>query len=167
MAFTYTEGKSTMMSTRLYSIGQQLAALGCLASKYINPFYDANYADAVKKFQRAHNFRADGVLTDSLIDSISIVYRNLQNTSEGGNQDMMEADGGERTDTFFGGNKQTLLRQNQNDIRIVIGEQGQHVKTLKEVYLRSKSVVFDASGQPIAEQFEFIAKDLEESMESN
>ena len=49
------------------------------------------------------------------------------------------------------------------DIKIVIGEQKQKQKTLKNVYFRSVGVVVDASGNPVAEQYEFIAKDLIES----
>lgn len=164
MAFTYVEGKTPMMSTSLYTIGKQLAALGHMASKYITCFYDANYYSAVKKFQKAHGFQVNGVLTDEVIGSIKEVYEAfLQGNEAVENGAVTTTVAAERTDTFFGAHRKELLRQNNNDIRIIIGEQKQHVKLLKDVHLRSKSVNFDASGQAISETYEFIAKDLIET----
>lgn len=165
MAFVYLEGETPSTSQTLVAVGQSLAALGYLDSRYISNAYTAQYANAIKKFQRDRGYTADGVLTPSLESEIKGSYSNLgkarsvSTTSSVANIDSSK----ERTDTFFHSQQRTLTRRNNQDIKIVVGEQKQQTKTLKNVYFRSKGLVVDASGNPIAEQFEFIARDLEEN----
>jgi murein L,D-transpeptidase YcbB/YkuD len=165
MALVYLEGATPSTSRNLTAVGQSLAALGYLDSSRISDTYTAHYADAIKKFQRDYGYTADGVLTTALEAEIKNAYLSLgkaratSTTSSVANVELSS----ERTDTFFHSGQKTLTRRNNQDIKIVVGEQKQQIKTLKNVYFRSKGLVVDASGNPIAEQFEFIARDLVES----
>ena len=165
MAYVYVEGGKASTSVELEEIGTMLAALGYLDASRISNTYMAYYSDAVKNYQRDYGYTVDGVLTTGLIEAIRITYQGLgrsravSTTSNVVNSSSSD----ERTDTFFHSGKKLTTRRNNQDIKIVIGEQKQKQKTLKNVYFRSVGIVVDASGNPVAEQYEFIAKDLIES----
>ena len=105
------------------------------------------------------------MLTTELIETIRITYQGLgRSRAVATTSNVVDSSSSdERTDTFFHSGKKLTTRRNNQDIKIVIGEQKQKQKTLKNVYFRSVGVVVDASGNPVAEQYEFIAKDLIES----
>ena len=168
MAFVYIEGQTPPSSQTLTAVGQALAALGFLDPQYISTSYTAYYAGAVKQYQRTNGYMADGVLTTSLADEIQSTYQGIAKARAVATTSAVAdvQSSSERTDTFFNSSRSTLVRRNNQDIRIVVGEQSQKIRTLKNVYFRSKGLVVDASGNPVAEQFEFIAKDLVESPES-
>ena len=63
---------------------------------------------------------------------------------------------------FFSEQNSKQFRQNKRDIRIVLGD-GTVTKVIKEVYMRSVGTDVDASGNPISETYEFIAKDITET----
>ena len=47
MAFVYLEGETPSTSQTLVAVGQSLAALGYLDSRYISNAYTAQYANAI------------------------------------------------------------------------------------------------------------------------
>lgn len=168
MTFVYIEGQTPPSSQTLTTVGQALAALGFLNPQDISTSYTAYYASAVKQYQRTNGYLADGVLTPSLATEIQGAYQGMAKTRTVSTPSVVAevTTSSERTDTFFNPSRSTLIRRNDQDIRIVVGEQSQKIRTLKNVYFRSKGLVVDASGNPVAEQFEFIAKDLIERPES-
>lgn len=165
MTFVYIEGEEPSMSPELEEIGMMLSALGYLDSKQISNRYTAYYSNAVKKFQREQGYVANGILTNELIEEVKTKYQELgrSRTVSTTSRTVDASSSDERTDTFFHSGKNLTTRRNNQDIKIIIGEQKQKQKTLKNVYFRSVGVVVDASGNPVAEQYEFIARDLIES----
>lgn len=162
----------------IIKIGQMLSTLGYLESKYISRYYTIQYHYAIRKFQRDNKMPASGVC-DNNIKGIILAQYDRHLKEHGDQADSTVSSGGHSNsnvaypveenqyleESFFSTKREETLRRNNYNIVIQIGDYDQHVKAITGVRLRSKTVQLDASGQPISESFEFIAKDLKENTE--
>lgn len=162
----------------IVKIGQKLSALGYLESKHISRYYTIHYHYAVRKFQRANKMPASGICDNNIKGTLNAQYdRYLKEqkdqadstVSSGGHSNSNEVHPAEDNqyleESFFSAKRDDTFRRNNYNIVIQIGDDDQHVKAITGVRLRSKTIQLDASGQPISESFEFIAKDLKENTE--
>lgn len=162
----------------LIQIGKMLSALGYLESKYIGRYYTINYHYAIRKFQRDNKMPASGIC-DNNIKGILVAQYDKHLKEQGDQSDSTVSSGGHNNsnasypreenqyieESFFSTKREETLRRNDYNIVVQIGDYDQHVKAITGVRLRSKTVQLDASGQPISETYEFIAKDLKENTE--
>lgn len=131
--------------------------------------YDQTVEQAVRDFQSAFGLTANGILDDKTLQAMIYCKDKLSDiVFDESIQDYVAPDaqetGSPHYDSFFHNDRFKQHRQNQKDIKIVFGS-ANIVKTIKDVYMRSVSVEVDTSGNPIAEIYEFIARDITESDE--
>lgn len=162
----------------LIEIGKKLSALGYLEAKLIGRYYTIDYHYAVRNFQRANRMPASGICDNNIKGMLQAQYSLYLKTntdqvdttvSSGGHSNVNAVSVVEENqyleESFFSGKREETLRRNGYNIVVQIGDNDQHVKAIAGVRLRSKTVQLDASGQPISETYEFIAKDLLENTE--
>lgn len=177
--YRYKAGQQGVEDDALILIGRQLVTLQFLTARDIDSVYTYAYYQAVKAFQKTYlkEASANGVLTPKLANAIeeaaSKVAQPVNSNARGG-----ATSGGSsttssattvqqnETDSFFSTSREGLLRRQGYSILVEIGDNEQYLRALVDVRLRSKSVSVDASGNPIAEVYEFIARDLRENTES-
>ena len=166
-------------SEELIEVGKQLSVLGYMDPILISRYYTINYHYSVKKFQRANYLSANGILSETLQHTIYTRYQ--EHIAKYGDEVDSSVSAGEHgnanaepfaseenqyiEESFFSTKKDSTLRRNGYNIVVQIGDYDQYVKAITGVRLRSKTIQFDASGQAIAETYEFIAKDLKENTE--
>lgn len=130
--------------------------------------FDVNLENAVKDFQKKYNLPQTGSINNEslnkLINQSNTVSGTIYSTTSNNVYvDTMETDD-PHYDSFFSRKYSKKTRKNNQDIIITLGNNTIHRK-LHNVYMRSVSVEFDTSGNPISEVFSFIAQDLTESDE--
>lgn len=134
-----------------------------------NPnLYDATVENAVKEFQKKYNLNITGIIDSTtlnkLINQSNTVSGTIHSTTSNNVfVDTMETDD-PHYDSFFSRKYSKKVRKNNQNIIITLGDNTIH-RVLHNVYMRSVSVEFDTSGNPISEVFSFIAQDLTESDE--
>ena len=134
-----------------------------------NPnLYDVSLENAVKEFQSKYGLFPTGAINDEtlnkLINQSNLVSGTVySSTSNNVYVDTMDTDD-PHYDSFFSRKYSKKTRKNNQNIIITLGNNTIHRK-LHNVYMRSVSVEFDTSGNPISEVFSFIAQDLTESDE--
>lgn len=166
--YTYNPSQPLMESDDLIIIGRQLASLGFLKSSQIGTFYDYNYWTAVKSYQKSKGLSADGRLTESLIQQLEDDYAEVIAQTVSSSRSRSGSDEKKELfieDSFFGETKETTLRSGGYSIVLIVGDDNQYKRTLTDVRMRSKTIQVDASGNPVTESYEFIAKDLKENTE--
>ena len=135
----------------------------------VNPnLFDVNLENAIKDFQNKYNLPQTGFINNDslnkLINQSNIVSGTIYSTTSNNVYvDTMETDD-PHYDSFFSRKYSKKTRKNNQDIIITLGNNTIH-RVLHNVYMRSVSVEFDTSGNPISEVFSFIAQDLTESDE--
>ena len=179
--FRYKAGQTAMTDDSLIDIGRQLVSLGYLSIREVGNAYTYTYYQAVRAFQKDHcpHSASDGILTPELLSAIQQVSpQKLSETQKarGGapagdtiTQSSAKASSTvseNEKDSFFSTSNKTLLRRHGYSILVEIGDNEQYLKAIVDVRLRSKSISVDASGNPIAEVYEFIARDIRENTES-
>ncbi len=138
-----------------------------LSDKYKN-CYGVIFQMAVIEFQEQQGLSASGIIDDATLAELlsnsgsDIVYTDTESSSD------VEEDTeiNPHYDSYFDENNTKVLRRNKQDISINIGN-GAIIKTIHDVYLRSVGLEVDTSGNPIYETYEFIAKDVTETDETN
>ena len=175
--YRYKAGQSPTTSSELVEVGRWLVILGYLSASDIGNAYNLTYYQAVKAFQKDYlgGAACDGVLTPYVMSAIesealgktqSQVSNNARMASNARSASSETVKGNE-IDSFFSTSKSNLLRRQGYSILIEIGDHEQYLKALLDIRLRSKSVAVDASGNPIAEVYDFIARDLRENTEAS
>lgn len=141
--------------------------------------YDPSVALAVKAFKIKYmGIKGDTIINDEFIQALKAEANNVANETIipdniGEEGDAYEDyayssdssgtnNSGAHYGQFFSEQNSKQFRQNKRDIRIVLGN-GTVTKIIKEVYMRSVGTEVDASGNPIAETYEFIARDIIET----
>lgn len=135
--------------------------------------YTLELSKSVATFQKKYDVGdKTGTLDDDTYNKlISEADKAAKDTVTGGdenedNSDSTDSGGddypGAHYGSFFSEQNSKQFRQNKRDIRILLGD-GTIAKVIKDVYMRSLSVEVDASGNPISETYEFIARDVCES----
>ena len=175
--YRYKAGQRPATSQELIEVGRKLAVLGYLSAREIGNTYNLTYYQAVKAFQKdfLSGTACDGVLTSHTMkaleaEALGKMQAQIPSVARATGQARSSSDStvkDNEIDSFFSHHKQTLLRRQGYSILIEIGDQEQYLKALLDVRLRSKSVAVDASGNPIAEVYEFIARDLRENTEAS
>lgn len=133
--------------------------------------YDFDVSNAVANFQRQYMGSGTGVLTNATWQAMMLyVKKNNPDEVEGnaefgnGNSEALDASDNPHYIPFFNRDNFRTHRRNRKDIEIIFGS-GSIKKTIKDVFMRSSTVEVNTSGEPIAEVYEFIARDVQESDE--
>ena len=175
--YRYKAGQNPTTSNELVEVGRWLVILGYLSASDIGNTYNLTYYQAVKAFQKDYlgGAACDGILTPYVMNAIesealgktqSQVSSNARMASNARSASSTTVKDNE-IDSFFSASKSNLLRRQGYSILIEIGDHEQYLKALLDIRLRSKSVAVDASGNPIAEVYDFIARDLRENTEAS
>jgi hypothetical protein len=129
----------------------------------------STFRDIILNFQKQNNLDATGILTDDLLKFIVNKAQNTtedevteDNNSNNNNASIESAIYDAHYDPFFLNNSSKIYRKNHKDIIISLGD-NDHIKIIKDVFMRSVSVQVDTSGNPISEVYNFIARDIKES----
>lgn len=130
--------------------------------------YTDSIEAAVSEFQQKVNMKETGILTTTTLQAM-IMYANKMDNVISDDEEDEDSLSEEQSDSphynsFFDDDKLKIHRRNHKDIKIVFGNKS-ITKTIKDVFMRSVSVEVDTSGNPIAEVYEFIARDVIESDE--
>ena len=137
-----------------------------------NPYYyDTGIEEAVSEFQKEKmGISPTGIVDDATLNALIACANGMSDIVYSEDIDEFGSDSSDddspHFDSFFATKNEKTGRKNQVDIKIILGDNS-IVKTIHNVYMRSVSVEFDTSGNPIAEVYEFIAQDLTESDEPN
>lgn len=140
--------------------------------------YTLEIKNAIQKFQESEPKLAKRNATGTLNDNtLKYLYKAAQeaapsniggdsddNSNDTNGSDTSSADIIAHYDSYFDQRNQKRFRKNRSDIKIILGD-GTITKTIKDVYMRSVSVEVDASGNPISEVYEFVARDVIETDE--
>lgn len=175
--YRYKAGQSPTTGDELIEVGRWLAILGYLSTSEIGNTYSLTYYQAVKAFQKGSldGAACDGILTPYVMNAleaealgktqsqVSSTVRTVGNVRSASTSTVKDNE----IDSFFSTSKNELLRRQGYSILIEIGDHEQYLKALLDIRLRSKSVAVDASGNPIAEVYDFIARDLRENTEAS
>lgn len=130
--------------------------------------YDEGMEQAVMEFQKSQGLNQSGIVDNDTLNTLISVSNNMSDIiySEGIEDTAVDTSTSDNPhfDSFFSKNNLKDVRRNQQDIKIVLGNNSV-TKTIHNVHMRSVSTEFDTSGNPISETYEFIAQDLTESDE--
>lgn len=148
-----------------------LKRAGINIKNLVSTSYDLDMYNSIKEFQELVNLTPSGILNNNTLSSlIKYVDANNSNnvTDDSGNtQEVINtSDSNPHYNSFFNTDNYKLARKNGQNIKIVLGNNN-NTKTIVDVFFRSQSVEYDTSGNPIAEIYEFIARDIKESDEIN
>lgn len=161
----YLNLSSPMISDNVKLIQSKLVILNLLRRTDVDGYFGVDTEKAVKSFQKRIGLNSNGIVDKTTWDKLfensiaeDVATESNNNTSESSGV------GSNNNSSFFNSSRKQSLRKNGNDIIIKFGNE-HRIKTLKQVVYRSKSVIINAGGEPIAETYDFIAKDLIESEE--
>jgi len=139
----------------------------------------STFKNIVLNYQKKFGLKETGIVDDNLLHDIynrakansnptitssqkSVgINSNINNVQQAGtynSEDIYDA----HYDPFFLNTSDKIGRRNHKDIVISFGD-GANTKLIKDVFMRSMSVQVDTSGNPIAEVYSFIARDIKES----
>ena len=152
---------------------RRLVNAGYLDKSHITGYYDMDTKKAYMKHQRNNNVTPTGEFetetfkneqkeisnNDGKLYSSELYNLNSRGVAKNINNDK---DTMEDCNTFFNDNKTNMLRQGNVEIGITYANSKRQKKKITGVKFRSVSQVIDSSGEPIAEVFEFVGKDLKE-----
>lgn len=171
--FTYSASKPELKHGCLYNISVMLNKAGI--NTPITDVYTEEFSEAVKKFQKEQTgLKPTGTLDNStyawlVTRSNQKAPDTIQAAEEGGSYDVSDNSGNNDINphysSYFDEENTKTFRQNRKNIKIVLGS-GTITKTIIGVFLRSQTIEFDTSGNPISEIYEFVARDIKESDES-
>ena len=134
--------------------------------------------NSIKSFQYKYlNKTHTGTLNNDTLEKLYNLSQEAAPTTIGGDANDNISDSTDNSNTgdssvlahydpYFDQRNQKRFRKNKQDINIILGD-GTIVKTIKDAYMRSVSVEVDASGNPISEIYEFVARDIIETDEAN
>lgn len=91
-------------------------------------------------------------------DNSNFISRNADTTLP-----IQKYDGSSKHTPFFNQYNSKKLRKTNMELRVDFGNKNPNNQTIKHLYLRSKGIEIDASGNPLFEIFEFVAQDIVES----
>lgn len=162
----YLNLSSPMISDNIKLIQSKLVSLGYLRRTDVDGYFGVDTEKAVKSFQRGIGLNSNGIVDKSTWDKLFENSLAEDAATEPTNTETEVASdiGSNNNSSFFNSSRKQSLRKNGTDIIIKFGSE-HRTKTLKQVVYRTKSVVINAGGEPIAETYDFIAKDLIESEE--
>ena len=164
----YYNSSNPYIDDNVRKIQMQLAIRSYLSNSDVDSWFGPNTEKAVKEFQKNNALQVTGEVdkaTWEKLFSIDIESDDSENSTETDTQyDTDITYGSNNYDSFFNENNNELFRKNNNDITITYGN-GYKYKILKNVIFRSKTQQVNANGEPIADVYEFIARDLIESEE--
>lgn len=129
--------------------------------------YDDVVEEAVRQFQEQNKLNPTGILDNKtlqkliLMADIDEIKEHIEDTETTIESSITTSP---HYNSFFDTDRYKIHRKNKKNIKIVLGNKG-YVKTLIDVYMLSVKVEVDTSGNPIAEIYEFVAKDVKESDE--
>ena len=149
------EGKTSSSSA---SFSRQLVRLGYLKSTETSSLA---YQRAFQKYKKDNGYRTDQEATQALAKTVQKTNTPTTYSS----RTTRETVKNNELDTFFSTNNHEIWRRNGYSIFIEVGDQEQYLRAILDIRLRSKSFAVDASGNPVAEVYEFIARDLRENTE--
>ena len=155
----------TLEDNNVVLIQVALASRGLLNRTDITGKYDTATESAVKSLQEQNELSADGVVNEN---TWNLLFNYLEDND---NEEISEADdyllntlAQNNNDSFFDKDKKQTLRKNNSTIKITYGNNTM-TKTIDNVIFRSKSHTIYSDGTPIADVYEFIGRDLQESQE--
>lgn len=170
----YYNRSSPFNNDNVKRIQAQLSASNYLKKKYVDGYFGEETEKALKKYQKDNNLTVTGVVnqktweilfanvdTDNLNTTSNLDKDNTQSNTNNaivGDSNRIRF-GSNNVLSFFNEKNTDTMRKNNNDIVITYGN-GAKCKVIKNVILRSKTQVINAGGQPIADQYEFIGRDL-------
>lgn len=133
--------------------------------------YDFEVSNAVSEFQKQYMGNGTGVLTNTTWQAM-LLYIKKHNPDEikddseygDGNSEVLDASDNPHYVSFFNMENFKTHRKNRKDIEIIFGS-GTIRKTITDVFMRSSTIEVNTSGEPVAEVYEFIARDVKESDE--
>lgn len=132
--------------------------------------YNETVETAVSQYQQKTGITVTGILTTDTWKSMLISAERMSDTvtdNEGlAENNTEESSSSPHYTSFFDTENYKAHRRNHKDIVIQFGNESV-TKTIKDVFMRSVSVEVDTSGNPIFEVYEFIARDIKESDETN
>lgn len=156
---------SPMHDNNVRLIQSRLCSLNYLNITYVDGYFGTDTDKAVRKYQTDNSLTATGkvdrITWNKLFDINEVASSSVNTADEESNAFTY---GSNNKNSFFRNDRKQVLRKNGTDIVIVLGD-NHRKKTIKDVIYRSKSFVLNAGGEPIAETYEFIARDLIESEE--
>lgn len=170
---SYSASEGTSVFPALVDVCIMLRKLGLYEGNDITE-YNINLSESVMAFQSKYGIPPSGTLNDRTLrmlikQSELYISDNLGGDGYEDNNSNINSDSysqypGAHHGKFFDERNQKPFRQNRSDIKILFGD-GTITKTIKDVHMRSSTVEVDASGNPIYEVYEFIARDIVETDE--
>lgn len=144
----------------------KLCALGHLKPSEITGYFGLETENAVKLFQGAVGLNADGVVGRKTWDKLFNEEDVSMSDTPSNNTNAVAKNqiGSNNPSSFFNKDHKGVLRQNGNNIKIIYGD-NYKTKIIQEVVFRGKTQVVNATGEPIADAYDFIAKDIIEPEE--
>ena len=143
-----------------------LASEGLLKQTDVDGYFGVETERAVKAYQRKQGILVSGIVDKTTWDRLFKDTATIDDSSTPlvGDTGDSYIVGSNNKESFFNPSRKQSLRKNGSNIVITLGD-NHRVKMIENVVFRSKAVVINASGEPIAETYDFIAKDLIESEE--
>lgn len=169
----YNNSSNPYKGENVKLIQMQLCARGFLTNSDVDGWFGIKTENAVKEFQSKNNLTVSGIINEATWNALfngsgseptDNTTNNNSSNSERTNNKIIY--GSNNSQSFFNENNTELFRTNNNDITITYGNAYKY-KVLKNVIFRSKTQQVNANGEPIADVYEFIARDLIESEENS
>lgn len=169
---TYSSSKPAIRYDGIYELCALLKRAGIDVKT--TRVYGQELSEAVKRFQKKIGDPETGTLNEATLAKLTAAADEnspaiVAEAQEGGDYVIPNYNGDNGINPhyspYFDPKNSKTFRQNRKDIKIVLG--GDSItKTIIGVFLRSQTVEFDTSGNPISEIYEFVARDIKESDES-